>query len=124
MKSRKVLTIDHCFQILLNRVNGLSWQDAIIQAIPARKGAQLRGSDNEDDDNEGEEPDREDSAVECGEGVELEEREGAIKGENGDPDVNQSEVPVGTNLPNIDEDPVMQSDSRVPDEEASSQVDG
>lgn len=42
MKTRKVLTIDHCFEILLNRVNGMTWKDAIIKAIPARKGAQLK----------------------------------------------------------------------------------
>ena len=52
MKSRKVLTIDHCFQILLNRVNGLSWQDSIMEAVPARKGAQLKDSESEGDNDE------------------------------------------------------------------------
>lgn len=50
MTSRKVLTIDQCFQILLNRVNGLSWQESIIKAIPARKGGQLKDSDSDEGD--------------------------------------------------------------------------
>lgn len=54
MKTRKVLTIDHCFEILLNRVNGMTWEEAIIRAIPARKGAQLKGDADGEEDSKGE----------------------------------------------------------------------
>ena len=39
MKSRKVLTILHVFQILLAVSHGKSWKEAFISVIPARKGA-------------------------------------------------------------------------------------
>ncbi|XP_054920015.1 tRNA methyltransferase 10 homolog A-like isoform X2 [Dermacentor andersoni] len=39
MKTRKVLTIDQVFAILLNKTQGMSWTDALLAAIPQRKGA-------------------------------------------------------------------------------------
>lgn len=39
MKTRKVLTIDHVFRILLGVSHGMSWKDSFLDIIPARKGA-------------------------------------------------------------------------------------
>lgn len=39
LKTRKVLTIDQVFQILLKVTGGLSWKDAFLETIPPRKGA-------------------------------------------------------------------------------------
>ncbi|XP_037514797.1 tRNA methyltransferase 10 homolog A isoform X2 [Rhipicephalus sanguineus] len=39
MKTRQVLTIDQVFAILLNKTQGMSWTDALLAAIPQRKGA-------------------------------------------------------------------------------------
>lgn len=39
MKTRQVLTIDQVFTILLNKTQGMTWTDALLAAIPQRKGA-------------------------------------------------------------------------------------
>ena len=39
MKTRKVLTVNHVFDILASASSGKSWKDAFIAAIPSRKGA-------------------------------------------------------------------------------------
>jgi tRNA (guanine9-N1)-methyltransferase len=39
MKSRKVLTINHVFEILIHASEGISWKDAFLRVIPQRKGA-------------------------------------------------------------------------------------
>lgn len=39
MKSRKVLAINHVFEIILHVCNGMSWKDAMLQVLPQRKGA-------------------------------------------------------------------------------------
>jgi len=39
MKTRKVLTIDHVFQILARVTEGKSWKEAFLTIIPERKGA-------------------------------------------------------------------------------------
>ncbi|XP_014236932.1 tRNA methyltransferase 10 homolog A [Trichogramma pretiosum] len=39
MKARKVLTIDHVFEIILRVTEGKSWQEAFLQVLPERKNA-------------------------------------------------------------------------------------
>ncbi|XP_069683540.1 tRNA methyltransferase 10 homolog A [Periplaneta americana] len=49
MKSRKVLTIDHVFEILLAVTAGQSWKEAFLQVLPSRKGAVEKTGGDEDD---------------------------------------------------------------------------
>lgn len=39
----KVLTINHCVEILVQAANGLSWKEAYLKVLPVRKGVQLSG---------------------------------------------------------------------------------
>ncbi|XP_021181237.3 tRNA methyltransferase 10 homolog A [Helicoverpa armigera] len=39
MKTRKVLTIDHVFEIVLRVCEGVPWQEALLKVLPLRKGA-------------------------------------------------------------------------------------
>ncbi|KAM3963400.1 tRNA methyltransferase 10 homolog A [Aphomia sociella] len=41
MKTRKVLTIDHVFEIILKVCDGVPWQEALIKVLPERKGAHI-----------------------------------------------------------------------------------
>lgn len=41
MKTRKVLTIDHVFEIVLRVCEGMPWQDALLKVLPTRKGAHI-----------------------------------------------------------------------------------
>lgn len=41
MKARKVLTIDHVFEILLRVSEGKTWQETFLQVLPERKNVQL-----------------------------------------------------------------------------------
>ncbi|XP_076167671.1 tRNA (guanine(9)-N(1))-methyltransferase Trmt10A isoform X2 [Ptiloglossa arizonensis] len=43
MKARKVLTVDHVFEILLRVSEGRTWQEAFLQVLPERKNAQPIG---------------------------------------------------------------------------------
>ena len=45
MKTRKVLTVNHVFDILASASSGKSWKDAFITAIPSRKGAVAKEED-------------------------------------------------------------------------------
>ncbi|XP_006623007.1 tRNA methyltransferase 10 homolog A isoform X1 [Apis dorsata] len=50
MKARKVLTIDHVFEILLRVSEGKTWQETFLQVLPERKNVQLivPSGDNKD----------------------------------------------------------------------------
>ena len=53
MKTSRVLTIDHVFQIILEVSQGKSWKDAFISIIPARKGATSKNDmSNSNENNE------------------------------------------------------------------------
>ncbi|XP_059054373.1 tRNA methyltransferase 10 homolog A [Achroia grisella] len=41
MKTRKVLTIDHVFEIILKVCEGISWQETLMTVLPERKGAHV-----------------------------------------------------------------------------------
>ncbi|RVE43440.1 hypothetical protein evm_011891 [Chilo suppressalis] len=41
MKTRKVLTIDHVFEIVLRVSEGLAWQETLMKVLPVRKGAHI-----------------------------------------------------------------------------------
>ncbi|XP_013182102.1 PREDICTED: tRNA methyltransferase 10 homolog A [Papilio xuthus] len=47
MKTRKVLTIDHVFEIVVKVCEGVPWQDAILDVLPHRKGAYICNSSND-----------------------------------------------------------------------------
>ncbi|XP_015122302.1 tRNA methyltransferase 10 homolog A [Diachasma alloeum] len=47
MKSRKVLTIDHVFEILLRVTEGTTWQEAFLQVLPLRKNAEPMSSQDD-----------------------------------------------------------------------------
>ncbi|GAB6028459.1 hypothetical protein CHUAL_002619 [Chamberlinius hualienensis] len=54
MKTRKTLTINHVFDIIIKVLNGETWKDAFMSTIASRKGAVPKDeieTDNEDDDN-------------------------------------------------------------------------
>jgi len=42
MSQRRVLAVNHVFEILLYVANGESWADALAKAVPMRRGAQVR----------------------------------------------------------------------------------
>lgn len=39
MNTRKVLAINHVFEIMLHVGQGLSWKEAFLRVLPQRKGA-------------------------------------------------------------------------------------
>ncbi|XP_063359516.1 tRNA methyltransferase 10 homolog A [Cydia amplana] len=41
MKTRKVLTIDHVFEIVVKISEGTPWQDTLLKVLPLRKGAHI-----------------------------------------------------------------------------------
>ena len=49
MKTRKVLTVDQVFKILLGVSQGKAWKDSFLEAIPPRKGAVGKDDLNEND---------------------------------------------------------------------------
>ncbi|CAD0196754.1 unnamed protein product [Chrysodeixis includens] len=54
MKTRKVLTIDHVFEIMLRVCEGMPWQNVLLNVLPMRKGAYIcdnRRSSNSSKDN-------------------------------------------------------------------------
>ncbi|XP_038215850.1 tRNA methyltransferase 10 homolog A [Zerene cesonia] len=46
MKTRKVLTIDHVFEIVLHISEGMQWQETLLKVLPLRKGVHLCDSLN------------------------------------------------------------------------------
>lgn len=57
MKTRKVLTVNHVYEILAQVCQGDSWKDAFLKILPERKGALEKIGDNDikndcDDDND------------------------------------------------------------------------
>jgi len=48
MSSRHVLTVNWVYEILLQQHNVGDWKVALDTVIPARKGAQVRGEEEED----------------------------------------------------------------------------
>nr|CAG4649667.1 EOG090X0D3U [Scapholeberis mucronata] len=50
LKTRKVLTIDHVFNIMVNVCNGKNWKDTLLQVLPPRKGAQEKHVPEPDSD--------------------------------------------------------------------------
>lgn len=71
MKTRKVLTIDQVFRIILGVAHRKSWKDAFLDVIPARKGAVGREEEEEEQDEEEEEQNEEEE----GRGEERGDRE-------------------------------------------------
>ena len=47
MKTRKVLTVNHVFDILASASTGADWKDAFLAAIPSRKGAVVKVEEEE-----------------------------------------------------------------------------
>ena len=50
MKTRKVLTVNHVFDILASASTGADWKDAFLAAIPSRKGAVVKGEEEEEEE--------------------------------------------------------------------------
>ena len=49
LKTRRVLTIDHVFEIIGSVVSEeMSWKDAVMKTLPPRKGASVKESNNKD----------------------------------------------------------------------------
>eukprot|EP00002_Diphylleia_rotans_P016835 TRINITY_DN3268_c0_g2_i1.p1 TRINITY_DN3268_c0_g2~~TRINITY_DN3268_c0_g2_i1.p1 ORF type:complete len:391 (-),score=110.93 TRINITY_DN3268_c0_g2_i1:194-1366(-) len=70
LETRKVLTVNQVFEILLNvRTNGGNWKEAFLQSIPARKGVSGKvdhhgGDDEESEDEQHDDEDHQESKSE------------------------------------------------------------
>lgn len=70
MKTRKVLTVDHVFDILAGSSAGKSWKDAFLRVLPARKGAEEK---REEEDAKGTKASADDGEISREKGEEEEE---------------------------------------------------
>lgn len=55
MNTRKVLAVNHVFEIILSYLEKGNWQDAFFTILPPRKGAMALDQDKEDQDSDSEE---------------------------------------------------------------------
>lgn len=56
MKTRTVLTVNQCFEIILNISEGMSWKDCLLKVMPSRKKIRAKDDDKEAADEEMEVP--------------------------------------------------------------------
>ena len=77
MRSRKVLTIDQVFRVILSVGGGVCWKDALLHALPPRKGA--KGKEEEEEEEKDCSGDGEEGQNCTGNSIEKKEEKGGEK---------------------------------------------